>query len=260
MCDDAERRPMHEPPQSAGDTDLDEVFDGTYAHFWAQELHGERLERDVETIKRLCSLTTGAKLLDIGCGFGRIANRLALEGFDVTAIDRSPALLDLASRSAGELAPTFRCADMRKLELDASFDVALLWFSTFGYFSDAENAVVLAEAHDALRPGGVLAIETRNWDRIQRDFVPWTVRRNGADLLVERHEFVPATGRQVTQQEVVLGERRCKRSYHLRRYTAAELIALLCAAGFTETSAHGEDLQPLTVDHQRAIITGRRAL
>lgn len=255
---DAERGPMHEPPRAAADADLDEVFDDTYAHFWAQELQGERLERDLETIKRLCDLTTGSKLLDIGCGFGRIANRLALDGVDVTAVDRSQALLDLARRSAGEPAPTFRRGDMRKLELDASFDVALLWFSTFGYFSDAENAVVLAEACDALRPGGILAIETRNWDRIQRDFAPWTVRRNGADLLVERHEFVPATGRQLTQQEVVLGERRYQRSYHLRRYTAVELITMLHAAGFAEASAHGEDLQPLTVEHQRAIVTGRR--
>src|ERR1019366_3803763 len=131
--DDVELRLMHESPRAAGD--LDEVFDDTYAHFWAQELEGERLERDLRTIKRLCDLTTSSRLLDIGCGFGRIANRLALDGIDVTAVDRSPALLDLARRSASEPAPTFRRADMRKLELDASFDVALLWFSTFGYFS-----------------------------------------------------------------------------------------------------------------------------
>jgi SAM-dependent methyltransferase len=250
---------MKEPLRTAADADLDEVFDETYAHFWAHELQGERLERDLETIRRLCGLVAGSWLLDIGCGFGRIANRLALDGVNVMAVDRSPALLELARRSAGEPAPTFRRADMRKLGLDASFDVALLWFSTFGYFSDAENALVLAEAHQALCPGGVLAIETRNWDRIQRDFAPWTVRRNGPDLLVERHEFVPATGRQLTQQEIILGGRRYERRYHLRRYTAAELLALLREAGFAETSALGEDLQPLKVEHQRAIITGRRA-
>lgn len=241
------------------ESDLDDVFDRTYPHFWADELGGERLERDIKLIQQVCGLSRDATVLDLGCGFGRIANRLALEGVDVTGVDRSADLLELARAAAGDPAPTYIHADMRSLDLAATFDVSLLWFSTFGYFPDADNQAVLTAVHAFLRPGGMLAIETRNWDRIQRDFSSWSVRRNGSDLLLEHHEFVPATGRQVTRQEVLLADQRYERSYYLRRYTAAELIAMLEAADFTQVAAHGEDMAELTVEHERTIVTGRRA-
>ena len=61
--------------------------------FWAQELQGERLERDLNEIKRLCDLTTGSKLLDIGCG---LADRKPPRAGRIASQRHRRALLDLA--------------------------------------------------------------------------------------------------------------------------------------------------------------------
>jgi len=239
-------------------TELRSVFDGTYAHFWEEELRGDRLESDVRRIHIACRLRPGMCVLDLGCAYGRIANRLATDGLIVTGLDQSSELLELARSQAGDPTPTYVEGDMRSLPAAGEFDAILLWFSTFGYFGDEENQTVLHNAFDALRPGGLLAIETRNWDRLIRDFDSWSVRRRGRDLLVEHHRFVPSSGRQETHQTLIVGGRRCERSYFIRRYTGAELTGMLRAAGFAEVMLHGEDMSPLTVDHRRVIAVGVR--
>lgn len=238
---------------------LNLVFDGSYARFWTAELGGERLAADLARIQAVCNLRPGLSVLDLGCAYGRIANRLAAEGIVVTALDQSADLLELARSAAPDPPPTFVRGDMRKLDMHACFDVVLLWFSTFGYFSEEENGAVLAGACQSLRPGGLLVIETRNWDRIHREFDPWSVRVNDNDLLVEKHEFVPSTGRQHTEQLLLINGRSYRRSYFLRRYTAAELTAMLYAAGFAEVFAQGEDGKLLTAEHHRLIVTAVRS-
>jgi SAM-dependent methyltransferase len=240
------------------DNQLHQIFDRTYAHFWSEELCGERLDSDVAMVRTVCHLRPGMSVLDIGCAYGRIANRLASEGLMVTGLDQSPDLLELARATAPNPSPTFIQGDMRDLDLKPGFDAAVLWFSTFGYFDEQQNRAVLDGVLRCLRPGGTLAIETRNWDRIHREFDAWSVRVNGDDLLVERHEFMPTTGRQQTHQILLVGGRRYERSYFLRRYTGAELVSMLRAAGFASVSLLGEDMSPLTVDHKRMVAVAVR--
>jgi 2-polyprenyl-3-methyl-5-hydroxy-6-metoxy-1,4-benzoquinol methylase len=234
------------------------VFDRTYAHFWAAELGGERLEADLARIRAACRLRRGMAVLDLGCAHGRIANQLAADGLAVTAFDQSADLLALARAAAPDPPPEFVHGDMRALDMTGRFDVVLLWFSTFGYFADNENFAVLERVLYSLRPGGSLVIETRNWDRIYRNFDRWSVRVNGDDLLVERHDFIPATGRQQTEQFLIVGDSRYQRSYFLRRYSCAELTAMLRGAGFAAVDVYGEDLAPLSVEHERLIAVARK--
>jgi len=248
--------------------EADDVFDASYARFWAAELGGERLADDIARIKAVAAkVGPGAaagsasawRVLDLGCAFGRIANQLAAEGMAVTAVDQSAELLALARAAAADPSPTFVQADMRALTMPDSFDLALLWFSTFGYFDDEQNRGVLDRVFASLRIGGTLIIETRNWDRISREFEPWSVRFSGDDVLIERHEFIPLTGRQQTSQLALVDGRWRNRSYFLRRYTGAELASMLFGVGFADVHLYGEDLRPLTVEHRRLIAVAVRS-
>ena len=61
-----------------------------------------------------------------------------------------------------------------------------LWFTTFGYFSEADNEFVLERAVRALRPSGRLLIEQINHDVLLRDRVPLRfVVRRGSDLIID---------------------------------------------------------------------------
>jgi ubiquinone/menaquinone biosynthesis C-methylase UbiE len=57
-----------------------------------------------ELIWRLLELRPGSRALDLACGHGRIANRLAQRGAVLSGLDPSPLFLDRARRAAAELA------------------------------------------------------------------------------------------------------------------------------------------------------------
>lgn len=104
-----------------------------------------------------------ASVLDVGCGYGRIALPLARAGYGVSGIDVSPNLLDRA-RSAGEhdhLSVDFTLGSMTDLPYeDARFDVALcLWSAFHELLEEDEQVETLRELRRVLRPGGFALVE-----------------------------------------------------------------------------------------------------
>ena len=78
----------------------DAVFDEDYLYFYETFLHDERNEKEAELIARLLDLGPGADVLDVPCGHGRIAVRLARRGCRVTGLDASPLFLERARQAA----------------------------------------------------------------------------------------------------------------------------------------------------------------
>ena len=104
-------------------------------------------------------------VLDLGCGTGNHALPLARRGFAVTGVDRSPGMLEQASRKAdalalGDIRPTFRQGDVRDLKLDRTFDAALMMFAVLGYQLTNEHvASALATVRRHLKPGGLFVFD-----------------------------------------------------------------------------------------------------
>ena len=66
----------------------DELFDDDYLYFYAPALTDERCDAEAASIIRLLELTPGMRVLDVPCGEGRIAGRLARHGCDVVVSNR----------------------------------------------------------------------------------------------------------------------------------------------------------------------------
>src|SRR4029450_13435640 len=190
--------------QLVGEPSLDTrgLFDEDYLHFYAAVLSDERTDAEVERIWTLLALEPGMEVLDLACGHGRIANRLAARGCRVTGLDATPLFLDHARRDAAErgVRVDYVQGDMRELPWTGRFDRVVNWFTSFGYFDDAGNRRVIAQVARALRPSGRFALEVQHRDWIVGALLPaFMVERDG-DLLIGRNRFDPLTGRRVNER------------------------------------------------------------
>ncbi|WP_328718902.1 class I SAM-dependent methyltransferase [Streptomyces sp. NBC_00247] len=102
-------------------------------------------------------LTPGARVLDAGCGTGRIAIRLAELGHHCTGVDVDSSMLAVARREA----PTQKwlLGDLARLDalgLEPGFDLALAAGNVIPLLAPGTEPAVVRQLAAALRPGGLL--------------------------------------------------------------------------------------------------------
>jgi SAM-dependent methyltransferase len=241
-----------------------DYFDQTYLRIYELFLTAERTDREVLAIQELLSDRPGARILDLGCGWGRHSIELASSGFDVTGLDLSEFLLAEARRRAEEAGVDLRLvrADMRGLPFSGEFGAALSLFSSLGYSDDEADLRVLAGIRRALEPDGVLIIETMNRDAIAREFTErdWWETPEGDTVRVERQfDTVDGVSHETLHWRSPTGEEGVKR-HSIRIRTATEWDALLKRAGFRAAEWFGDwSLEPLALGSEELIVVSRVA-
>ncbi|MBV8941703.1 MAG: class I SAM-dependent methyltransferase [Solirubrobacterales bacterium] len=240
--------------------DFDEVFDEDYLYFYGPRLE-ESADAQVDVIWRLLSLGHGTKVLDLACGHGRIANRLAHRGASVSGLDASHMFLARAREHATQagVEVDYVDGDMRSLPWpDESFDCVISWFTSFGYFEDRENRRVLHEIRRVLRPGGRALIENNNLVSLLPRWLPSMVVERDGHFAIDRSEFDPTSGRATTERVVVRDGRVRRFHVSVRMFVAVELRDWLRAAGFNLVDFFGPDGERLTEGSQRMITVATR--
>jgi len=98
------------------------------------------------------------KVLDIACGTGNVTFALADRGYDVTGVDLSEPMINIARTKAARQgrAISFHVGDMRSLSLPEEYDLAICLYDSINYLLTLEDvAQAFASAHRALKPGGL---------------------------------------------------------------------------------------------------------
>jgi len=142
---------MSEPPRPAGRNALELVYDrlrkqgwydspdywnmkarsytGLARSFWPSNRYNAETQRlHLETIQRLLGDLRGQRVLDLGCGTGRISIELAARGAVVSGWDFAESALEAARRDAAGrgVSPEFRRVDLRAgLPEVQGFDVVI---------------------------------------------------------------------------------------------------------------------------------------
>ena len=101
-------------------------------------------------------------VLDLGCGTGRMTLELARRGYDMTGIDYSPEMLDIARSAAEEEGHDilWLCQDMREFELYGTVDAAVCCLDCINHlesFEELEKCFSLI--HNYLIPDGILIFD-----------------------------------------------------------------------------------------------------
>lgn len=113
-------------------------------------------------VKDLAGLEEGSKVLDAGCGLGRISVELAALGLDVTGVDIIQTELDAARDSAeAEGVPlTLINHDLRTFHAPNQFDCAINLYTSFGYCATIEEDMqILRNICESLKTGGSFILE-----------------------------------------------------------------------------------------------------
>ena len=101
----------------------------------------------------------GRRLLDVGCGTGKSFLPLLERGFQVTACDISPDMVELAQRKAGRRVDVY-VADMRRLPVFGEFDLITCIDDAINHLLSAgEVADALGSMRENLAPGGLLVFD-----------------------------------------------------------------------------------------------------
>jgi SAM-dependent methyltransferase len=137
-------------------------------------LDGDRA--DLDYYVAMVEEFSARSVLDIGCGTGTFACRLASVGLTVIGVDPARASLDIAARKPWAERVHWIHGTVANLP-PLTVDVAMMTANVAQVFVDDDEWVAtLTGTHDALRVGGHLVFETRN--PIRRGWEAWTRERS----------------------------------------------------------------------------------
>lgn len=218
----------------------------------------------------------GQRLLDVGCGTGKSFLPMLERGWEVTACDISPSMVELARGKAGEAA-RLTVADMRELPALGEFDLVWALDDAVNYLLSAEElGSALSGMRANLAPGGLLMFDV-NTLRTYRTFFAeeQVVERDGLRLVWRGQGSPNAAPRSISEArfEVEAGEGAdgadAKRAVEIhvhrqRHFPEAEVLEAMAAAGLKVLDVFGHEddsvlKQPVDeLVHAKVVYIGRR--
>jgi len=219
-------------------------FDADYVRLWGQFGSCGPAAAEADGLWTVLQLREGSRVLDAPCGYGRLSRVLAERGANVLGVDQSRVLLDKAEDERGTLTNAqlrYRLHDLREPLDEGGFDCALNIYTSLGYGTEEEDVQILRTLRQALRPGGLLFVESNHRDLmavfLARGVAP-SERLTDGTLVVEEPHFDPISGRMETCWYWSGPAGQGSKPASLRVYSITELVSLVRRAGFRFRSAH----------------------
>ena len=234
----------------------------------------DRLTNDVDydaTVDFYCEILKKEGLaprsaVDLACGTGSVALRLAKRGLQVTAVDMSWEMLMVAQQKAMEqgVSPQFVCQQLQKLQLPRGVDLAVCALDSLDYILDPQDCQKAIErVWKALNPGGCFIFDVNTPRKLRAMDGQIFLDEDDDVYCVWRGEFDEGTN--ICSYGMDLFQRRGKvwqRSFEEHReyaYSEEQLTGFLRQAGFTAIAVYGDrKFTAPEADEQRIYIKARK--
>jgi len=224
----------------------------------------------------------GGRVLEVGCGTGRILLAVARSGSAIEGVDASAEMLERCHAKLQKESDdvrgrvTLHRADARTLDIGRQFDLVIAPFRVMQHLTTIEDQ--LAFLHSAARhlaPGGRLAFDVFNPDFNALVSADGTEREDTPNTKLPDGRLFRRAGRvarvrwidQVSEIELIYyitpesggPVERHVQSFDMRWFLSAELVHLLARAGFRVRSIYGDfDRSPLSDKSPEQIVCAER--
>lgn len=132
-------------------------YSSLYDTIYQEKDYDFECDKIEEIIKRHSKIKVH-NILDLGCGTGSHAIRLAKRGYEVIGVDRSPDMLEIARGKTENCKGSifFYNGDIRDYHCEKKYDAVIMMFAVLGYQTTNDDIIaVLTNVSDHLISGGI---------------------------------------------------------------------------------------------------------
>ena len=211
----------------------------------------------------------GNTVLDLACGTGSLTRELALRGYEMIGVDRSPEMLAQAAeknRGIAPVEPIFLCQSMERLDLYGTIDACVCCLDSVNYVTDPKKLQkAFGRVHLFLMPGGLFLFDVIAparlegldgqvfLDETEEAYCVWRAefskRGRMCSYFMDIFRLDPSTGQWDRGEEL----------HRERAYSIPELTAMLEKAGFRDVRTYGElKMRPPGTGEQRIFFAARK--
>jgi len=182
-----------------------------------------------------------SKVIDLACGYGRHSISFAERGFDVTGIDISKTLIEIAKADSfsKNLNIDFINQDLSTLEISNKYFIALNLFTSFGYYKeDEKNFNIFSIANGQLINGGYFV-----FDFLNSGYVRSNLESNSTeifnDIKIEQHREIADD---VVHKTIILTKGSVIKKYdeYVKLYNPEILSTEIVKRGFKIIGLYGD--------------------
>ena len=254
-------KPLPDKPRMSVPSNwFEDFFHGLTLDLWRQAIPPKQTKDEAAFLFKTLHCQSGAHVLDVPCGNGRLSFELARRGLSVTGMDISEEFIEEARASIRSLVnppahadgidstarvthitpPDFILGDKRAIEGEHIYDGAYCFGNSFGFLEYDDMDKFLKGMARALRPGSRFVVETAMAaESFLPDFEEQTCHQVGDITLITKERYNAAEG--CIDSEYIL-ERDGRSESRLAKhwiYTAAEIQRMLRRAGFEVLDLYG---------------------
>ncbi len=208
----------------------------------------------------------GKNILDLGCGTGELACRLARNGAIVKAVDLNESFISQAKEGTSHETVEYRFADMmetNRLFAPGSFDSVICFGNTLVHLPDlAQIGRLVEKVSKVLKPGGMFLIQILNYDYIldaRPDKLPMIENER---IKFVRSYFYPEGSVYIRFRTVLMmknGQNPVENETSLLPLKSSELVRILTERDFSEINLYsGFKLGPIGGNHLPLVVSCRK--
>ena len=223
-------------------------------------------------VKDIANLAPGSKVLDAGCGLGRISVELAALDLDVTGVDIIQSELDAAQDSAlaEGVELTLVNHDLRTFHAPNQFDCAVNLYTSFGYCDTIdEDMQILRNIAESVKPGGTFIMECTSRETAILYWTPGEEFERAGYKVVTHFEVTGAWEGLKSQWTLYPADTDFKKTpapqpvvdhtFIQRLYPATFLRNKLMEFGFSKAEVYGDfDFSPYNENARTMVLIGRK--